>query len=187
MTSFWKPKHYAMHPDWNRLHHELVSFVQKKIGEKNTAQDIVQDVFIKIHAKSDQLKDPDRFTGWAFKITRNAIADYFRRQNRKVDSSLMEWHSDTHELNECVASCLAVLMGSLPEKYRIALQLTDIEDQTQQELARVLKISHAGARSRVQRARKMLRARMDELFIIQTDTYGNITVCENRDPCCCRT
>lgn len=175
-----------MHPDWNKLHRDLVDFVAKKVGEKNTAEDIVQDVLIKIHAKSGQLKDHERFTGWAFQITRNAVTDYFRRQNRNIQPSLMEWETSTNELNECAANCLAVLLHSLPDKYRTALQLTDMESLTQRELATVLNISHAGARSRVQRARKMLRERMDQFFIIRSDSYGNIIQCENRDPCCCR-
>ena len=175
-----------MHTDWKNLHRDLVDFVQKKVGEKDVAEDIVQEVLIKIYTKADQLKDNSRFTGWAFRITRNAITDHFRSRNKRMSSGDIDWDTNAQELNECAAQCLMVLMKQLPDKYRIAIQLTEVENHSQQELAQILNISHAGARSRVQRARKMLREKMDEFFVIQADAYGNITFCENRDPRCCR-
>lgn len=76
-------------------------------------------------------------------------------------------------------------MDTLPDEYRIPLALTELENQSQYQVAQALNISYSGARSRVQRARKMLKQKLDELYYIKTDSYGNIIVCEDRDPCCC--
>lgn len=186
IPSCWKAEILNdLYPDWTTLHRDLVNFVQRKVGEKNIAEDIVQDVFIKICTKADQLKDKTRFLGWAFQITRNAINDHFRNENRRTTAGYVDSNSNEQELNECAAQCLAMLIQQLPDKYRLAIQLTDLENRSQHELARILNISHAGARSRVQRARKMLRDRMEEYLIIRADAYGNITFCESRDPYCC--
>ena len=171
---------------WDSLYKELVTFVQRKVRDKPVAEDIVQDVFIKVHTKSSQLKEADKISAWIFQITRNAVADHFRNNSRSIEPVNVNWESDYQELNDCVARCLKVLMNTLPDKYRVPLELTEIENLSQYELAERLDISYSGARSRVQRARKMLKEKIDELYLIKTDTYGNVIVCEDRVPCCCK-
>jgi RNA polymerase sigma-70 factor, ECF subfamily len=65
------------------------------------------------------------------------------------------------------------------------LEQVETHDVCQKELAKQLNISYSGLKSRVQRARQMLKERMTELYNIQTDGYGNVLVCENREPCGC--
>ena len=170
---------------WDTLHDELVAFVQSRVKDKSTAKDIVQDVFIKVHTRSSQLKETDKITAWIYQITRNAVADHYRNASRTLHPVNVDWESTYHEFNDCVSHCLRVLIRTLPEKYRTPLELSEIESLSQYELAERLNISYSGARSRVQRARKMLKAKLDELYIIKTDAYGNVIACENRAPCCC--
>ena len=170
---------------WKSLHSELVTFVHTKVKDRSTAEDIVQDVFIKVHSKSHQLKEADKITGWIFQITRNAVADHFRRATKNIDVANLEWDTTRHGFNDCVANCLKVLMQTMPDKYRIPLELSELEDLSQYELAQRLNISYSGARSRVQRARKMLRQKLDDLYVIKTDAYGNVIVCQNKSPCNC--
>jgi RNA polymerase sigma-70 factor (ECF subfamily) len=76
-------------------------------------------------------------------------------------------------------------METLPDTYRIPLELSETENLSQYEIAKQLNISYSGARSRVQRARNMLRKKFEALYFIKSDAYGNIIVCENRVPCSC--
>lgn len=170
---------------WDSLYGELVTFVRSKVKDRSTAEDIVQDVFIKVHTKSSQLKEAEKISGWIYQITRNAVADHFRVHSKNLEPANVDWESSHHEFNECVAHCLNVLMESLPEKYRLPLQLAEIDNLSQYEIAGRLNISYSGARSRVQRARRMLKEKLDELYYIKTDSYGNVIVCEDRSPCCC--
>ena len=170
---------------WKSLYGQLLNFVEAKVKERATAEDIVQEVFIKIHSKAGQLKETDKITGWIYQITRNAVADHFRKHSRSVQPINVDWESSYHEFNDCVAHCLRVLLGSLPEKYRIPLQLAELDNLSQYEIAEKLNVTYSGARSRVQRARKMLKDKLDELYYIETDSYGNVIVCENRVACCC--
>jgi RNA polymerase sigma-70 factor (ECF subfamily) len=171
---------------WNYLYGELVTFVVAKVKDRATAEDIVQDVFIKVHTKSGQLKEADKISAWVYQITRNAVADHFRKNARSIEPINVDWESSHHEFNDCVSHCLSVLLGTLPEKYRIPLQLAEVDNLSQYEIARRLHITHSGARSRVQRARKMLKEKLDELYYIRTDSYGNVIACEDRRCCCTR-
>ncbi len=170
---------------WDTLHDELVTFVRAKVKDKDTAKDIVQDVFIKVHTRSTQLKEADKITSWIYQITRNAVADHYRKASRALDPVNVDWESNDHEFNDCVSRCLTALMTTLPEKYRTPLELSELENVSQHELAERLNISYSGARSRVQRARKMLKEKLDELYYIKTDSYGNVIACEDRVTCCC--
>lgn len=171
---------------WTNLYKELVTFVHAKVKDKPTAEDIVQEVFIKVHTKSSQLKETDKISGWIYQITRNAVADHFRSSAKNIEPVNVNWDSDHHEFNDCVARCLKALMSTLPDKYRVPLELTELENMSQYELAIRLNITYSGARSRVQRARKILKEKIDELYLIKTDAYGNVIHCENRVPCCCK-
>lgn len=171
---------------WDGLYNELVSFVYGKVKDKSTAEDIVQDVFVKVHTRSGQLRELDKISGWIYQITRNAVADHFRNNARSIEPVNVNWEGAYNELNDCVSYCLKALMTTLPEKYRVPLELTEIENLSQYELAERLNITYSGARSRVQRARKMLKEKLDELYLVKADSYGNIIVCEDRVPCCCK-
>ena len=88
-------------------------------------------------------------------------------------------------MKDCVISCLGEMLLTLPEKYRQAIELTELQNLSQTHLAEKLNISHSGAKSRVQRARQMLKDKMEAAYHIKMDRYGNVIVCEDRFPCQC--
>ncbi len=171
--------------DFNFFNKELKGFVYKRVKDKELAEDIVHDVYLKVQGKIGQLQHNEKILGWIYKIAKNAIIDHFRRQSKVILAHDLDWESDNNMLNDCVSYCLNEMLVSLPEKYREAIQLTEIENLSQTDLASKLGISYSGAKSRVQRARQMLKERMEESYRIKMDSYGNVIVCENRTPCNC--
>lgn len=167
------------------FHNELKGFVYKRVKDKALTDDIIQDVFLKVQSKSDQLKEKDKLIGWIYQIARNAITDYFREKSKVIRPADIDWESDNSILTDCVTHCLRETLETLPEKYREALALTELESVPQRELAKRLNISYSGAKSRVQRARQLLRAKMDEHYVIEMDNYGNVVLCKNLVPCQC--
>lgn len=170
---------------WAKTQQELKNFVYRKVKDKALAEDIVQDVFLKVYAKLGQLKDTEKVSGWIYQITRNAITDYYRSKSKNIFIQDLDWNNDHQMLNDCVSGCLQEMLLTLPEKYREALELTELKNFSQTQLANKLNISYSGAKSRVQRARQMLKEKMDEAYRIKMDSYGNVIVCENRVPCNC--
>jgi RNA polymerase sigma-70 factor (ECF subfamily) len=170
---------------WTRIHNQILNFVAGKVRDKSLAEDIVHDVFLKIYEKSDQLKDDGKVTSWIYQIARNAITDHFRRRSKEIEPTDLDWDDQPEDFNDCVASCLSELVQTLPQKYREVIELTEGKNLSQIELASHLGISYSGAKSRVQRARALLKSEMDRLYKIETDRCGNIIVCEDRIPCGC--
>jgi RNA polymerase sigma-70 factor (ECF subfamily) len=65
---------------------QLRSFVVSKITNKPDVDDILQDVYIKIHSNIGKLKNETKFESWMYQITRNAINDYYRKQKKQSDT-----------------------------------------------------------------------------------------------------
>jgi RNA polymerase sigma-70 factor (ECF subfamily) len=164
---------------------ELKRFVYSKVRDKALAEDIAQDVFLKVTQHLDQLKDSEKLKGWMFKIARNAVYDHFRSTVKQSHIPTTIDKDDPIGYNECVATCLQQMLATLPAKYREALVLAELENVPQTELTSRLQISYSGVKSRVQRARQMLRHKMESRYRIETDAYGNVIVCEDRVQCSC--
>src|SRR5260370_16714967 len=63
---------------WDEFHAPLQQFIRRRISDEATAEDVLQDVFLKIHQHMETLKDVKKLEGWIYQITRNAIIDSSR-------------------------------------------------------------------------------------------------------------
>ncbi|HMQ03049.1 MAG TPA: RNA polymerase sigma factor SigZ [Pyrinomonadaceae bacterium] len=150
---------------WAESKDRLRNFISRRVTNDADADDILQDVFVKILRNIDKLKEPDRLYPWIFRTTRNAIADHYR--DTKIDLTILDdqaesfaFEPDDASAQEDVLSWLEPMIGELPEKYRDAVMLADIKGLTQNELAEKLEISLSGAKSRVQRGREKLKDKL---------------------------
>lgn len=173
---------------WKDFNDELLGFIKARVNNPDTAQDMLQEVFIKIHQGFSQLSSKDKLASWVYQITRNTIIDYYRKKKLPVsDDSIFqgvaEEESDS-SLNPQFINCLMPFVNQLPEKYKEALNKTVYGDLSQKEYAQELDISYTAVKSRVQRARQKLKELFTQCCNIQTDSYGNI-ISSNIDDCSC--
>src|SRR5947209_11643577 len=70
---------------WKEFHPKLKQFVLKHIPNEQSSEDILQNVFLKIHTRIDTLRDEEKLQSWIYQIARNAIADYYREQRATTD------------------------------------------------------------------------------------------------------
>ena len=162
---------------WKEYHAALRRFIQRRIGDESTADDILQDVFLKTHSRIGTLKDERRIQGWLYQITRNTIIDYYRSHKRMEE--LPEEISnpepgDDRVLTELEA-CVRPMIERLPQPYRKALILSELEGFTQKEIAEKQAISLSGAKSRLQRGREKLKGLMMECCHFEFDRRGGIS------------
>jgi RNA polymerase sigma-70 factor, ECF subfamily len=152
---------------WEEFHTPLQQFIRRRISDEATAEDVLQDVFLKIHQHMDTLKDVRKLEGWIYQITRNAIIDAYREKRHETTLEaeevldLPEELPDDDIVSELLPSVRAMLRN-LPEQDRQALVLTEYQGLTQKELAERLGLSFSGAKSRVQRAREKLKQQLLE-------------------------
>jgi len=168
---------------WREFSANLRQFILKRTLDESIADDILQEVFVKIHSRIDTVKDIRRLNGWIYQIARHAIIDYYR--TKKVAAELPETiaHSDASENNNGVdvLPCIEAMVKRLPEKYRQAVILTTYQGLTQKEMGEKLGLSISGAKSRSQRAREKLKDMLMECCDFELDRYGKIIDYEPKD------
>jgi RNA polymerase sigma-70 factor (ECF subfamily) len=172
---------------WHQFADRLGQFIRSRVSDPATADDIRQDVFVKIHKRLGQLGNPANLEGWIYLITRNAIIDHYRRRKETVEvpeTLPAEPESSDRDLEELKAA-FRRMIHSLPDVYREALVLTEFDGLTQQELADKLGISLSGAKSRVQRARARLKQMLHECCTFEFDRRGKVMGCAPREVSSC--
>src|SRR5215469_7355378 len=162
---------------WQEFNLKLKQFIIKRVPDEQSAEDILQDVFVKIHTHIEMLKDGHKLQSWIYQIARNAVYDYYR--DRRITAGIPETLDLPEEPGEndveyMLALSLKGMVDCLPDVYRQALILTEYEGLTQKELAQRLGLSFSGAKSRVQRAREKLREILLECCHLEFDRRGRI-------------
>lgn len=174
---------------WHTFHQRLHGFLTKRLPSEVDADDVLQDIFLRIHKGIGGLQDGQQVQAWVFSIARRAIADFYRARYRQIvevqgtpndlqppQEQPPEGHIDAyygdHSVHEEVLSWIRPMMTALPEKYRTALQMADVDGYTQREVAEQLGLSLSGAKSRVQRARVMLGEVLQTCCDVEFGTEG---------------
>ena len=184
---------------WQHIHSGLRSFIVKRVANEAEADDIVQDVWLKMQRGLGGLKDQNRLISWIYQIARHAIIDHYRAPDRRREmpaglaADLEAYRSlpsrqtaaeDSGQLRTELAGCLRPMIEQLSEDYRQAVTLVDLEGLTQQEAATQLGLSLSGMKSRVQRGRRQLKGMLETCCTIELDRRRRVADYEVRDQQC---
>jgi RNA polymerase sigma-70 factor (ECF subfamily) len=184
---------------WQEVHDRLRAFIARRVVNEAEVEDILQEVFLRMHRKLESLDDPRRVVSWLFQITRHVIVDHYRvpARRREVPAGLaadMEktgavqaapvvgQTTDSSQLREELAGCLRPMIERLSSQYREAVTLVELEGLTQNAAAKRLGLSVSGMKSRVQRGRRQLKRMLDDCCLIQLDRRRGISEYQVRDP-----
>ncbi len=177
---------------WLQVHRRLRAFIARQVPQDAEVDDILQEVFLRMHRSLDKLKDPRRVVSWVFQITRNVIADHYRSPTRRREIAAgsaadleasyvipdLSLNSEAHasqNVRKEIAECLLPMINQLPDQYEEALRLVELNGLTQKAAANQLGLSLSGMKSRVQRGRKELKHLIEECCVLQLDRRGTIT------------
>lgn len=162
---------------WQTYREQLFNFILKKVPSYSVAEDIVQDVLLTINEEIDTLREQEKLLSWMFRITRNEIAQYYRKKKEHIDiESLHLFDDDTKEASaqKELSTCLRPMIEALPNIYKEALTLGELEELPQSEVAKRLNISLSGAKSRIQRGRAILQKQFTDNCNLTMDSKGSI-------------
>jgi RNA polymerase sigma-70 factor (ECF subfamily) len=167
----------AMAPVSVALRVGLRRFVARKVRPAQV-DDLVQDILLRMHERAGELRDETRLAGWAFRIAQRVVADHHRatrpeRALTEVDEAVID-PSETGNQNAFMAEWLGPMVALLPDEYAEALQLVDVEGMSQREFATRMGLSVSGAKSRVQRGRRMLEELLRACCDLELDALGNV-------------
>ena len=141
--------------------HEFLAFLQRRLGDRALAEDILQEAFARSITKVEQLEQEESAVAWFYRVLRNAVTDYQRRNGvaaRKLDELSRELTGAAEpETHAAVCQCVKGLAATLKPEYAAALQAVEVEGIAVKDFAVAVGISPSNAGVRVFRAREALK------------------------------
>ncbi len=176
---------------WEEVQAGLRGFVAKRVADAADVDDILQEVFLRMHRKLNSLKDSGKVVSWLYQITRHVLVDHARSPVRRreqpaglagdiegadtrgVHSATPDDAAPSDPRTE-LAGCLRPMIDRLAPAYRQAVTLVELEGLTQQAAATRLGLSLPGMKSRVQRGRRQLKSMLNACCAIQLDRRRSV-------------
>jgi len=156
---------------WDIYYEPLYFFALKKVQNKDTACEIVQNTFLKVHSHLHTLKNPKKVKAWLFQITRNEIANHF---NGLLTDSIPANDDtpdilDPHCQNIC---CFDRFVDGLPDIYREVIKMVYRDGKKQKEVAQIAGMSLPNVKARIARGKALLKKNFTECCRFQLDKNG---------------
>lgn len=156
------------------LRDKLYRFAFRFVGDVAEAEDVVQEVFIKLWDKRQYMEQVNNLEAWCMQATRNLSIDKLRSKHKRLlpipngfDLNSPAATPDQLAEGRDAIRHIKNLMAQLPEKQRMVMQCRDIEGMSYQEIADVLQIPVNQVKVNLFRARKAIRTQL-----INTGSYG---------------
>jgi len=165
----------------SRYRSRVLNLVSRLLNDRESSDDISQEVFVRVYLHRKNYRRGAKFSTWLFTIAANLAKNEIRRRKRRRNwSSLDELQEQLHDSSlqlmdpkgnreaEVDSAQIQGIVGeaitTLPERYRLALVLRDVEGLAYEEIAQVLSIPGGTVRSRINRARLMLKKKLEPML-----------------------
>jgi RNA polymerase sigma-70 factor (ECF subfamily) len=172
---------------WQDIERRLRPYVARRVASPGDVEDVLQEIFVRIHRGLAALRDGESFGGWVYRIAQSCIADAARARARSPVQLAVELPEmvapaadESGDLESELGACVAMFVSRLPAPYREAVTLTELQGLTQKDAAQLLGVTLPAMKSRTLRGREKIRRMFEECCSISVDRRGRITACEAR-------
>jgi RNA polymerase sigma-70 factor, ECF subfamily len=176
----------AVAPIYLEYEAKLRGFVMNRVKDKDEANDILQQLYVKLYKHCEQLQEVRNLNAWLYQIARNSVYDYYREQGRSMsieDEEKLDAQFSLENTQQESESLVLPLINMLPAEYAEPLRLSEIEGISQKEIAERLGMSYSGAKSRVQRGREKLKELFLECCHLELDRKGALVSATAKESC----
>lgn len=149
-------------------HRQFLGFLEKRVGSRSQAEDILQDAFVRGLDNAGSIRDGEAATAWFYRLLRNAIVDRARRrgaESRALERAAVEPEllspANDRELMDTVCGCVTSLLDTLKPEYADALRHVDVGGAAVRDWANTAGITANNAAVRLHRARQALRRQVE--------------------------
>jgi RNA polymerase sigma-70 factor, ECF subfamily len=161
-----------------RYQTRVIHLVSRLLNDRVVSEDLAQEVFVRVHLHRRNYRTGSKFSTWLFTIAANLAKNEIRRRKRRKNwTSLDEMQEQLQDASmqfadpkankevdlerEQLSGVVGQAIATLPERYRVALVLRDIDGLAYEEISQILKIPGGTVRSRINRARLMLKRKLE--------------------------
>ena len=159
---------------WAEYEEALKKYVFKYTQNKQFTEDIVQDSLLKVYKSCCSDREVRNVRSWLFQIAYHAMIDAMRQAKKEPVISQRQALDHNSDIYQELSVYLEPLIDFLPKKYAVPLKMADLQSLKLQAIADQLGLSLTAVKSRVSRARKMLKSEIHSCFHIQTGAHSGI-------------
>ena len=156
----------------------ILGTISRLIGRPEDVEDVAQEVFIRLYFSLEQLRTPEVFEPWLYRLTVNACYDYLRKSRRRLEFRMADLSDqqvmmadaaagtrvqDDDSEKRRVRDTVNNLLGSVSEDDRILLTLKEVEGLSLKELEKVYKVNENALKVRLFRARQRVLKNMKDV------------------------
>lgn len=144
-------------------HREFLAFLERRVGDRATAEDILQEAFVRGMDRADDLRSEESVRAWFYRMLRNAVVDHYRRRGSSeraaaaLAAELEEAVEPEAEMASAVCGCVRKLADTLKPEYAEAIRRVEVDGVPVKEWAAEAGITPNNAGVRLFRAREALR------------------------------
>lgn len=148
-------------------HRRFLTFLERRVGSRDVAEDILQEAFVRGLARAGQLRDQESVVAWFYRSLRNALVDHWRRRSserRIFEDSAAGADAEPSvdpDLLQAVCECATALLETLKPEYAEALRRVDLDGVGVKDFAREKNVTPNNASVRLFRAREALRRQVE--------------------------
>lgn len=170
---------------WLEHKNELRNFIQKRVNDTDLTNDILQEVLLKVYNFCISKTGIKNVRSWLFQIAQNTIIDNYRRQSKfSVQDSFQDLAAEDENLAfKDALNYIKPMLNFIPKEYAKVLKMADLDGMKQADIAKELGLNISTTKSRIQKARQLLKTEFIGCCDFETDVTGNIVSFEIKDHC----
>jgi len=173
---------------WAQYHQQLLSFIRSRVSSLEVAEDILSEVYIKLALQCKNENSIGNVLRWLYTVTKNAIADHYRHARPGDDlPEALPGETPVSDAYVMLSHCMLPIIQALPENYRRVIELSDIEEKKQQDVADILGLSLSAVKSRVLRGRAMVRDSLAGCCTLFFNKRGQLLSFDQKNEQYCKT
>lgn len=161
---------------YDRYKARLMGVCRRYTANRDEAHDILQDAFIKIFNKIDQLNSYEKIDGWLIRITITTALDYYHKNRRFSFATIENIESESEEYERIFSTItdkyLVDMINSLPDGCRVIFNLFIVEGYSHAEIATMLSITESTSRSQLVYAKKLLKEKLNAVGVLRYERYA---------------
>lgn len=150
--------------DLAKMHARFLQFLRGRVGDLATAEDILQAAYVKAIQHGGELRETESAVAWFYRILRNALTDYYRRnaaRTKAMDEWLATWKEEYEpELVAETCACIQEVIQNLKPEYRAAIEQVDLGGESVDSFAKAQSMTPNHASVRLHRARKAVAKKL---------------------------
>ena len=168
---------------WIKYKEGLKYYILKKVKNEEMANDLSHEVLMKVYNSCCSNIEIKNVKSWMFQIAHNTTIDYLKKQTRFIENIPENYDNDDQNVFLESDGIVELLIKLLPKKYAVPLELSDIKEFKQKEVAEKLNLSLTATKTRIQRARTLLKEKIIECSNLEQDENKNLISLEIKSNC----